>query len=433
MQKLKLTAIAVAVAAGSQLAVASQQNSRGFLEDSQLTLNTRALHFDRHIKGDDSPRATGLGFNLGYESGYTQGAVGFGVDAFALQGVKLDANSPHNNGIAMFPTKGNDKAKNNYSQAGIALKAQASETSLKVGDQFVDLPVYAMDDSRLLPETTTGGLLTSNELEQLEVHLGHFTKLSGLGHTSRNSNRMSKTSLGGLRFAFNEDFSAAYYFGKSDKLYKNEAAEDVEAENFKSAKKHYINLNYDYVIGEDHSLNADFNAYRSIYSGNGQKKQTNNTRSIALAYNLGAHTLTVARQCVEGDGAYMYGYDGGGAVYLANDIQVHGFHQTGEVSHQIRYDLNMETFGVPGLNLMTRYVRGSKIHANGEQEKGKNWERDIDVHYVVQSGPAKELSLHLRQATYRANSVAAKEGGFGPAGAKIDEVRFIVEYPLSLL
>lgn len=52
MQKLKLTAIAVAVAAGSQLAVASQQDSRGFLEDSQLTLNTRALHFDRHIKGD---------------------------------------------------------------------------------------------------------------------------------------------------------------------------------------------------------------------------------------------------------------------------------------------------------------------------------------------------------------------------------------------
>lgn len=430
MHTIKWTTIAFAVAAASsQLANASQQaQSQGFFEDSELTLNSRLLHFDRDFKrgsidGVDQ-RATGLGLNLAFESGYTQGAVGFGVDAFGLQGLKLHAKTPHQDGIDMFPTKGdNGKAKSHYSQAGIAAKAQVSNSSLKIGDQFVDLPVFSTDDSRLLPQSTTGGLLTSNELEQLELHLGHFTKLSEVNHSARNSFKLDKVSLGGLNFAFNEDLSVAYYFAKTSNIW------ETKGDN---AKKHYVNLNYTYELGEDHSINADFNAYRTIYTSNAASKQTNNARSMALTYSLGAHSLTFARQCVEGDGAYEYGYDGWGTVYLANDKQIHGFHQAGEVSNQIGYDLDMDSYGVPGLSFSAAYVRGSKIHdqVNGGN-KGKNWERDFGVKYVVQQGTAKDLSLELRQASYRANA-AAMNGGFASYGSKIDEVRLIVEYPLSL-
>ena len=73
---------------------------------------------------------------------------------------------------------------------------------------------------------------------------------------------------------------------------------------------------------------------------------------------------------------------------------------------------------------MTRYVRGTNIENNG-RNNGKNWERDTDVRYVVQNGAAKDLSLHLRNATYRANDAANK--------ADVNEVRVIVEYPLSIL
>ena len=78
---------------------------------------------------------------------------------------------------------------------------------------------------------------------------------------------------------------------------------------------------------------------------------------------------------------------------------------------------------------MTRYVRGSKIASAGNRHQGKNWERDIDVRYVVQSGAAKDLSLHLRNATYRANGAvhAATDN------RDVNEVRFIAEYPLSIL
>lgn len=102
----------------------------------------------------------------------------------------------------------------------------------------------------------------------------------------------------------------------------------------------------------------------------------------------------------------------------------------------LRYDLDMATYGVPGLSFMTRYGKGSDAdytHANAFYMRRdadgnpltdqKRWERDIEVKYVVQSGAAKDLSLRVRQATTRATAFESD----------LDEVRLIVEYPLSVL
>lgn len=88
---------------------------------------------------------------------------------------------------------------------------------------------------------------------------------------------------------------------------------------------------------------------------------------------------------------------------------------------------------------MTRYVRGtggdgSKADVNGvyafyaDMHDGKEWERDVQVSYVVQDGAAKDLSFTLRQATYRGNSDANLN-----SGKDVDEVRLITSYPLDIL
>ena len=95
---------------------------------------------------------------------------------------------------------------------------------------------------------------------------------------------------------------------------------------------------------------------------------------------------------------------------------------------------------MPGLSFMTRYVRGSDADgshadANGaygfysDLTDGKEWERDIQVAYVVQAGPAKDLSVTLRQATYRGNSAMNATN----SGADNDEIRIITSYPLDIL
>ena len=100
------------------------------------------------------------------------------------------------------------------------------------------------------------------------------------------------------------------------------------------------------------------------------------------------------------------------------------FNGKDEKSWQARYDLDMASFGVPGLSFMARYVRGTGID-NGPGSDLDRWERNIEAKYVVQDGAAKDLSFRVRQATYRADE--------GFEGGKLDEVRLIVEYPLSIL
>lgn len=442
MQKMKWSVIAFAVAAAtSQMAVASQQSeSNGFIEDSKLDVHARALYFNRDVRNGwayASPANAakgkvkgyredfGLGLKAIYESGFSQGTVGFGVDAFAMSGIRLDGGAGRN-GNNQFPTRDNGKPETTYSQAGGAIKARFSNTTLKYGEQFVDLPVLSTDDSRLLPETTTGFLVTSNEINGLELHAGHFTALTAMDQTYRDSSNgglLRSIDLVGGRYNFTDDLSAAYYYADAKLGQKNLFGRAT-------AKKQYLNVNYHHPIADQQSVTVDFNAYSTRFKAKDaafDRTSKNNVRSLALAYNLGAHTFTVGRQCVEGNhaGGYEYDYDGGGSVYLLNDVQYNDFTQQGEVSNQVRYDLDLETFGVPGLSLMTRYVRGSKIASGGGRHQGKNWERDTDVRYVVQSGAAKDLSLHLRNATYRANDAAGIPD--------INEVRVIVEYPLSIL
>src|SRR5699024_1325107 len=168
----------------------------GFIEDSKLDAHARVLYMNRDFRNE--PRGTqsyredtGLGLKAIYESGFTQGTVGFSIDAFGLQGIRLDSGKGRF-GNGQFPgtttSNGKEKAVDNFSRAGGAVKARLSSTELKYGDQFVSLPVLHTDDSRLLPETTTGFLVTSNEIDNLELHAGHFTALNAQDAARHDSN-----------------------------------------------------------------------------------------------------------------------------------------------------------------------------------------------------------------------------------------------------
>ena len=93
---MKHSLLALAVAAGiSPLAMADtvgdQAESKGFVKDSSLDLLLRNYYFNRDGKnGSGDRRDWTQGFIATYQSGFTQGTVGFGVDAFGYLGLKLD-------------------------------------------------------------------------------------------------------------------------------------------------------------------------------------------------------------------------------------------------------------------------------------------------------------------------------------------------------
>lgn len=219
MRVMKWSMIALAVAAGtSQLAMASAQDeSKGFLEDSKLNVKTRMLYFSRDFRNNDSGKSrveeTGLGFLGTFESGFTQGTVGFGVDAIGMLGLKLDSGKGRA-GTGLFPTGSDGRSQDDYSEGGGAVKLRVSNTVLKFGDQFTALPVFATDDSRLLPEVAEGGLITSNEIDGLTLHAGHFTALNAQAQTYHDSLRLTEANVFGGTYAINENLSSSVYYSR---------------------------------------------------------------------------------------------------------------------------------------------------------------------------------------------------------------------------
>ncbi|APO83864.1 MULTISPECIES: OprD family porin [Pseudomonas] len=421
MRVMKWSMIALAVAAGtSQLALASSQDeSKGFIEDSKLNVKTRMLYFSRDFRNNEGGQSrreeTGLGFLGTFESGFTQGTVGVGVDAIGMLGLKLDSGRGRVN-TGLFPNDSDGRAQDEYSKGGGAVKFRISDTVLKVGDQFTALPVFATDDSRLLPEIAQGTLITSNEIEGLTLHAGHFTSLTAQEQTNRDSFGLKEANVVGGTYAFTDNLSTSLYYSKVEDYWR----------------KYYANVNWALPISDKQGLVFDFNIYDTKSEGSADylafdgDKLDNRAFSLSGAYNIGAHTFTLAYQKVTGDGDYGYGIDGGGTIFLANSVARSDFNAEDEKSWQARYDLNFAEYGIPGLTFMTRYVRGTDANVAGTSN-GKEWERDVDIKYVLQSGPAKDLSFRVRQATYRSSD------GVYYDSPSIDELRLIVEYPLSIL
>ncbi|WP_122802047.1 OprD family outer membrane porin, partial [Pseudomonas viridiflava] len=89
-----------------------------------------------------------------------------------------------------------------------------SDTTLKYGRQFVASPVFATDDSRMLPEVAEGTLLTSKEIKGLELTAGRFTALSsqtGMGKDSINGKStpgLTSANIAGATYQFTDNFVA---------------------------------------------------------------------------------------------------------------------------------------------------------------------------------------------------------------------------------
>ncbi|MCU1725948.1 OprD family porin [Pseudomonas sp. 7P_10.2_Bac1] len=421
MRVMKWSMIALAVSAGTtQFAMASSQDdSKGFIEDSTLTSKTRMLYMNRDFRNGAGNIAKpgggykngyredwGLSELLNYNSGFTQGTIGVGVDAFAMGTLRLDGGAGRQ-GNGLFASKSDGSPEDSQSKAGGAIKFRLSDTVLKYGNQFVASPVLSTDDSRLLPEVATGTLITSHEIKGLELSAGRFTAMSSQTGMYHDSLHLPVANIAGATYQFTENFVGGL------------AASDID-DYF---KKQYINLNYTYPIDDAQAVNFDFNGYRT--SSQGQElagNVDNKIWSLAAAYSIGAHKFTLAHQRSTGDSGYYYGVDGGGTIFLANSVQYSDFNGKDERSWQARYDLNLASYGVPGLSFMARYVKGDNIStAEGE---GREHEFNFESKYVLQEGPAKDLSFRLRSAIYRTTS---------NYGVDTNDVRVIVEYPLNIL
>ena len=390
------------------------------VSDSKASLELRNFYFNRDFRQDNAAQSKqdewAQGFLLRFESGYTAGTIGVGMDAIGLLGVKLDS-SPDRAGSGLLP-RGRSaprEAADDYSELGLTAKLKAANSVLKVGTLIPKLPTALANDSRLLPQTFQGAHINSTDFAGLTLDAGRLTQVSL--RDSSNSEDMTVTTgnargivatgtsdefnFAGASYKWNDQLTTGYNYAKLDGLYD----------------QHILNLTHVLPITTGQSLKSDLRYARS--DDDGRSNVDNRAFGAMFTYSLGGHALGLGYQKMSGDTGFAY--IGGTDAFLVNFVQIGDFANADERSWQARYDYNFASLGIPGLTFMTRYLTGDDITLASGAE-GKEWERNTDIAYVIQDGPLKNLGVKWRNATVRSSNF----------GNDLDENRLIVSYSLPL-
>lgn len=407
-RKTLLSCLIAAVASGTGVNAYA-----AFVDDTRLNLELRNMFLNRDMPDANSElREWAQGFTLRLNSGFTEGPVGFGVDAIAQLGVKLDS-TPGGAGTGLLPNTPGEGAPDSFSELGVAVKARVSSTTLAVGTVQPRLPVVAFNDVRLLSSTYTGVTLNSREVEGLDLNAVYLTEVNRRDSSNREKIKSSAniesdsfTALGGS-YAISKGLIASYYYAQMEDVYA----------------QHYLGAMHNTVLSEGVRLRTDLRYF--ITEDTGAKKGgtiDNDLFSGMVTLGIGGHSVGLGYQNLSGTGRFQY------PELDPHNVNLSTFHpfDTEEMdAWQVRYDYNFAGVGVPGLHFMTRYVHAENVKL-GAVTDGTQWERDTDIAYVVQSGSMKGLDLRLRNATFR-------QGNGLKAPGAVDEWRVIVGYKLDLL
>lgn len=457
-RKINKSRLALTITAGTLGALAQQAVAAGFIEDSKASLTLRNFYINTDNRnGSASPSKQeewGQGFILNYQSGFTQGTVGFGVDALGLLGVRLDGGGrAGKSGLdrqpgTVFPLESNGEPVHDFASLGLTAKAKVSNTEFRYGTLQPKLPVVTYNDGRLLPVTFEGGQVTSTDLKdftlvagQLEHSKGRNStdnrslSIAGANGSSASSRDSNKFYYAGGDYKVNKDLTLQYYYGNLDDFYK----------------QHFLGLIHNWQIGPG-VLKTDLRAFDSSsdgkngsrsgrvdgyvssgYYGSGVTKGEVDNRAFSglFTYTVSGHSIGAGYQILNGDSDFPFlnrGDGEGSTAYLITDVQIGKFQRAGERTWQVRYGYDFATVGVPGLTFNTIYLSGDKIKAaRGDQSE---WERDISLAYVIPDGTFKGLGFTWKNASFRSGLPAA---GSSNNQRDQDENRLIVSYTLPLL
>ncbi len=401
------------LSAGLLASLPGTSSAAGFIEDGKATLGLRNFYINRNFVDPANAQSKAeewtQSFILDARSGFTEGPVGFGVDVLGMWSLKLDGGGG-TYGTALLPRHSDGRPADDYGRLGVAAKARFSKTELKIGEWMPVLPILRADDGRSLPQTLRGGQITSKEIEGLTLYGGQFR-----ANSPRNDASMEDMSYGGgLSDRFNF-VGGEYTFNQNRTLVGvwNAVLKDVY-------EQQYVQLTHSQPIG-DWTLGANLGYFQGDDDGSRRAGRLDNkTYSGMFSAKVGSNTFYVGLQKVDGDTWMRVNGTSGGT--LANDSYNASFDNANERSWQVRHDFNFVGVGVPGLTLMNRYISGQDVHT-GAITDGKEWIRESELAYVIQSGTFKNLNVKWRNSSIRRDF----------SSNEFDENRLIFNYPLSIL
>ena len=382
--------------------------AQGFWEDSKARLTLRNFYFnDDYRDGGEDRKEWAQGFLLNLQSGYTEGTLGFGLDALGLAGLRLDS-SPTHAGTGLLPVHDDGHAASEFSSLGVTAKIRWGDAVVKTGTLLPKIPVLVHNDGRLLPQTFQGTQVEYSGIRNLYLHAGHLDKFKQRNSTDSvaiypqgySGKQGSDFDFAGASYAFTPQLRGTWYYGEMREFYRQQ----------------FFGLVHKQPVGNG-TLTSDLRYFISSDAGEARNGKVGSDMFSGLfTYRLGAQALGVGYQKVNGDTALPYASVS--TVYSFTNAGVGKFIQAGEQTWMLRYDYDFEAV-LPGLSFMTRYYKGQNGDYRGRE--AREWESDTNLRYVIQNGTVKGLGVELRKATYRSTYASDR-----------DNYRLYLTYDLAL-
>jgi hypothetical protein len=447
--KVKVTKVAIAT---SLTILSANCLSAGFLEDAKTSVGARSLYFENDVReaGGADQRQTALGLRADFASGFTEGTVGFGLDVQALTAFNLGGgidNQSASTVNTVTPVTSDGSPVDTWARLGGNAKFKVSQTELKIGNALMpNLPILVSNNSRVMPQAFEGGILSVKELNGLNLVGGKITD----GSSRASSNYSALAVNGGARGSNSFTFIGGDWSPTKDLLlqYYHAELKDYYVQDF-------AGLVYTYQIMPGHTLKGDLryfdngsdgksgsNGYVFNNAGGFASKPgevDNQTWAAMLTYSFGGHAILLGYQSVSDDGSMVYVNSGsvrdgknslegqgGASVYLFTDVMANTFIRAGENTTFGQYSYDFVANGIPGLKASLIYLKGENIKdRTGNGREYSEWERDMRLDYVIQSGPLKDFGASLMRGNFR-TEVPGSQGG-----ADVDQTRLYLNYTYS--
>ncbi|HHG5368168.1 TPA: OprD family outer membrane porin [Pseudomonas aeruginosa] len=408
------------------MVASAHADAAGFAEDSKASITLRNYYMDRDFKDDGSKSAArewAQGIIGRIESGFTEGNVGFGLDAAVYGGIKLDS-SPDRTGTELLPVSARTgRAADDYSRFAVTGKLRFDETEVRAGDLLIYLPSLFSSPTRLLPQTFRGVYVQSKEVEGLTLHAGYLDRIN-----RRNSSNYEAMGVASPNRRFDPRASTSHVsFAGGDyqldehwllKAYQTEVA-DLYAQT-------YLGFLHTRPLAQG-SFTVDVRTFFSEEAGSAKAGPVDNRNlALQLGYALGNHRLSLGYMRLSGDTATPY-ISGSEGLVISELAMSSDFVNPDERVWLGSYQYDFTGTGMPGLTSRIQYADGEGItlapfNASGLRER----ELQLELRYVVQSGPFAGVALRARQSIYR--------NDFPQGAAMRDENQFrlLVDYNLAL-
>ncbi len=426
------------------LGAAQQAVASGFIDDSKASLDLRNFYFNQDTRNAKAPtdKEWGQAFMFNYQSGFTEGLVGFGVDLQEWYGLRLDGSGragkkgeDYTPG-SVFPLDDGNAAQD-FSKTGVTGKMRISQTQLKVGSMMPKMPVLTTEDGRLLPQTFRGYQVDSKDLKDFNLVAGKIEQV-----LDRNSSNGQGMSIAGANDPIKGKDSNQFYYGGVDYTVSKQLQLQYYYANLENFyQQHFLGLihNWQLPVGQ---LKSDLRYFYSTADGKNDSasgrhegyvsagyyapgvntgKVDNRLWSAMFTYSLNGHSLGLGYQKTTGESDFPHINQGQGrSLYLITNSQSLKFVNAGEQATVGTYAYDFASLGVPGLRSSVMYIHGT--HIRTATRDNSEWERDIRLDYVIPTGTFKGLGFTWRGAVMRGNDTADK-----------DETRLIVSYSIPLM